>query len=210
MVRSDESAEKWVTHHLFASEKEHLASLTLFQEAGVEWIIHLDTDELMHPAGSLELVSILYGDFWQIYLKMLTWSYFLTIVERDDVKEPFSEVSMFRKNYDHLTKEMYFGNYKEATRGNPNYFLTYENGKSAARVQDHLRPNGAHRCHNYMKSPNLIVGTLPQRGSKGKKDISFEVYENSTNSSSAWVPKRMSYQLQWYLLLRRFIGGCRI
>ncbi|XP_015163909.1 glycosyltransferase-like At3g57200 [Solanum tuberosum] len=48
---------------------------------------------------------------------------------------------------------MYFGNYKEATRGNPNYFLTYENGKSAARVQDHLRPNGAHRCHNYMKSP---------------------------------------------------------
>uniref|UniRef100_M1AL82 Sdl1 n=1 Tax=Solanum tuberosum TaxID=4113 RepID=M1AL82_SOLTU len=32
-------------------------------------------------------------------------------------------------------------------------FLTYENGKSAARVQDHLRPNGAHRWHNYMKSP---------------------------------------------------------
>ncbi|KAH0661467.1 hypothetical protein KY284_026398 [Solanum tuberosum] len=153
MVRSDESAEKWVTHHLFASEEEHLALLTLFQEAGVEWIIHLDTDELMHPAGSLELVSILYGDFWQIYLKMLTWSYFLTIVERDDVKEPFSEVSMFKKNYDHLTKEMYFGNYKEATRGNPNYFLTYGNGKSAARVQDHLRPNGAHRWHNYMKSP---------------------------------------------------------
>ncbi|XP_049398172.1 glycosyltransferase-like At3g57200 isoform X2 [Solanum stenotomum] len=74
-------------------------------------------------------------------------------VERDDVKEPFSEVSMFKKNYDHLTKEMYFGNYKEATRGNPNYFLTYRNGKSAARVQDHLRPNGAHRWHNYMKSP---------------------------------------------------------
>ncbi|XP_015169311.1 glycosyltransferase-like KOBITO 1 isoform X1 [Solanum tuberosum] len=107
----------------------------------------------MHPAGILELVSILYGDFWQIYLKMLTWSYFLTIVERDDVKEPFSEVSTFKKNYDHLTNEIYFGNYKEATRGNPNYFLTYENGKSVARVQDHLRPNGAHRWHNYMKTP---------------------------------------------------------
>ncbi|XP_006339984.1 glycosyltransferase-like KOBITO 1 isoform X3 [Solanum tuberosum] len=84
---------------------------------------------------------------------MLTWSYFLTIVERDDVKEPFSEVSTFKKNYDHLTNEIYFGNYKEATRGNPNYFLTYENGKSVARVQDHLRPNGAHRWHNYMKTP---------------------------------------------------------
>lgn len=60
---------------------------------------------------------------------------------------------MFKKNYDHLPKDVYFGNYKEATRGNPNYFLTYGNGKSAARVQDHLRPNGAHRWHNYMKTP---------------------------------------------------------
>lgn len=60
---------------------------------------------------------------------------------------------MFKKNYDHLPKETYFGMYKEATRGNPNYFLTYGNGKSAARIQDHLRPNGAHRWHNYMKTP---------------------------------------------------------
>ena len=60
---------------------------------------------------------------------------------------------MFKKNYDHLTKDTYFGMYKESTRGNPNYFLTYGNGKSAARIQDHLRPNGAHRWHNYMKTP---------------------------------------------------------
>lgn len=60
---------------------------------------------------------------------------------------------MFKKNYDHLPKETYFGMYKEATRGNPNYFLTYGNGKSAARIQHNLRPNGAHRWHNYMKSP---------------------------------------------------------
>lgn len=63
------------------------------------------------------------------------------------------QVSMFKKNYDHLPKETYFGMYKEATRGNPNYFLTYGNGKSIARIQDHLRPNGAHRWHNYMKTP---------------------------------------------------------
>ncbi|KAH0669418.1 hypothetical protein KY285_025458 [Solanum tuberosum] len=68
----------------------------------------------------------------------------LDTVEARNSQNFFEKVSMFKKNYDHLTKEMYFGNYKEATRGNPNYFLTYENGKSAARVQDHLRPNGAH------------------------------------------------------------------
>ncbi|KAK4280545.1 hypothetical protein QN277_012158 [Acacia crassicarpa] len=63
---------------------------------------------------------------------------------------------MFKRNYDHLPKDTYFGMYKEATRGNPNYFLTYGNGKSAARIQDHLRPNGAHRWHNYMKTPKEI------------------------------------------------------
>jgi len=63
------------------------------------------------------------------------------------------QVSMFKKNYDHLPKDTYFGMYKDSVRGNPNYFLTYGNGKSAARIQDHLRPNGAHRWHNYMKTP---------------------------------------------------------
>ncbi|MED6138672.1 Glycosyltransferase-like KOBITO 1 [Stylosanthes scabra] len=67
-----------------------------------------------------------------------------------------ARVSMFKKNYDHLPKDTYFGNYKDSVRGNPNYFLTYGNGKSVARIQDHLRPNGAHRWHNYMKSPNEI------------------------------------------------------
>ncbi|RYR48914.1 hypothetical protein Ahy_A07g035022 [Arachis hypogaea] len=74
-------------------------------------------------------------------------------VERDDIKEIFSELSMFKKNYDHLPKDIYFGNYKDFVRGNPNYFLTYENRKSAACIQDHLRPNGAHRWDSYMKSP---------------------------------------------------------
>ncbi|XLR18737.1 hypothetical protein S83_046649, partial [Arachis hypogaea] len=63
------------------------------------------------------------------------------------------QLSMFKKNYDHLPKDIYFGNYKDSVRGIPNYFLTYENGKSAACIQDHLRPNGAHRWDNYMKSP---------------------------------------------------------
>lgn len=63
---------------------------------------------------------------------------------------------MFKKNFDHLTKETYFGNYREAAHGNPNYFLTYGNGKSAARIKDHLRPNGAHRWHNYMKIPVYV------------------------------------------------------
>ncbi|KAL5544156.1 hypothetical protein UlMin_007940, partial [Ulmus minor] len=62
-------------------------------------------------------------------------------------------VSMFKRNYDHLPKDTYFGMYEESTRCNPYYFLTYGNGKSVTRIQDHLRPNGAQRWHNYKKTP---------------------------------------------------------
>ncbi|KAL9411634.1 hypothetical protein AB3S75_045271 [Citrus x aurantiifolia] len=84
---------------------------------------------------------------------MVVFPNYESYIERDDIQEPFSEVSMFKNNYDHLPKDVYFGNYREATCNNPNYFLTYGNGKASARVQDHFRPNGAHRWHNYMKNP---------------------------------------------------------
>ncbi|XP_050383222.1 glycosyltransferase-like At2g41451 [Argentina anserina] len=144
-------------YELFVKQSLNMEmAIVMAREAGMDWIIHLDTDELIYPAGAREyslrqLLSDVPGD-----ADAVIFPNYESSVERDDIKEPFSEVSMFKKNYDHLPKDVYFGNYKEATRGNPNYFLTYGNGKSAARIQDHLRPNGAHRWHNYMKTPNEI------------------------------------------------------
>ncbi|CAI9102891.1 OLC1v1001258C1 [Oldenlandia corymbosa var. corymbosa] len=144
-------------YELFVKQSLNMEmAIVMARDAGLDWIIHLDTDELLHPAGAREY------SLRQLLLDvpsnvdMVIFPNYESSVERDDIKEPFTEVSMFKKNYDHLTKDTYFGMYKEATRGNPNYFLTYGNGKSAARVQDHLRPNGAHRWHNYMKTPNEI------------------------------------------------------
>ncbi|KAM5558617.1 glycosyltransferase-like [Rosa sericea] len=144
-------------YELFVKQSLNMEmAIVMAREAGMDWIIHLDTDELIYPAGTREyslrqLLSDVPGD-----ADMVIFPNYESSVERDDIKEPFSEVSMFKKNYDHLPKDVYFGNYREATRGNPNYYLTYGNGKSAARIQDHLRPNGAHRWHNYMKTPNEI------------------------------------------------------
>ncbi|KAL4178653.1 hypothetical protein AMTRI_Chr13g83360 [Amborella trichopoda] len=144
-------------YELFVKQSLNMEmAVVMARDAGMDWIIHLDTDELIHPAGAKEY------SLRQLLLDvpdnvdMVIFPNYESAIEREDIKEPFSEVSMFKKNYDHLTKETYFGMYKEATRGNPNYFLTYGNGKSAARVQDHLRPNGAHRWHNYMKTPNEL------------------------------------------------------
>lgn len=144
-------------HELFVKQSLNMEmAIVMARDAGVDWILHLDTDELIHPAGAQEyslrdLLRNVPGN-----VDMVVFPNYESSIERDDIKEPFSEVSMFKKNFDHLPKDTYFGMYKEATRGNPNYFLTYGNGKSAARIQDHLRPNGAHRWHNYMKTPNEI------------------------------------------------------
>ncbi|XP_073015728.1 glycosyltransferase-like At2g41451 [Primulina eburnea] len=130
--------------------------IVMATEAGMDWIIHVDTDELIHPVGSSQYsVQKLLLDVPQD-VDLVIFPNYESIVERDDIKEPFSEVSMFKKNHDHVPRDVYFGNYMEASHGNPNYFLTYGNGKSAARLQHHLRPNGAHRWHNYNKIPKEI------------------------------------------------------
>ncbi|GAV69401.1 Glyco_tranf_2_4 domain-containing protein [Cephalotus follicularis] len=144
-------------YELFVKQSLNMEmAIVMARDAGMDWILHLDTDELIHPAGAREYsLRQLLLDVPE-NVDMVIFPNYESSVERDDIKDPFSEVSMFKKNYDHLPKETYFGMYKESTRGNPNYFLTYGNGKSAARIEDHLRPNGAHRWHNYMKTPNEV------------------------------------------------------
>ncbi|ESW21010.1 hypothetical protein PHAVU_005G033300 [Phaseolus vulgaris] len=144
-------------YELFVKQSLNMEmAIVMARDSGMDWILHLDTDELIHPAGAREyslrqLLLDVPG-----HVDMVIFPNYESSIERDDIKEPFSEISMFKKNYDHLPKDTYFGMYKDSVRGNPNYFLTYGNGKSAARIQDHLRPNGAHRWHNYMKTPNEI------------------------------------------------------
>ncbi|GKA34816.1 glycosyltransferase-like protein, partial [Tanacetum coccineum] len=141
-------------YELFVKQSLNMEmAIVMAKEAQMDWILHLDTDESIHPAGAHEYsVRQLLSEVPE-HVDVVVFPNYESGVERDDIQDSFSEISLFKKNFDHLTKETYFGNYKESTRGNSNYFLTYGNGKSAARVQQHLRPNGAHRWHNYMKAP---------------------------------------------------------
>ncbi|KAB2050176.1 hypothetical protein ES319_A13G227900v1 [Gossypium barbadense] len=78
------------------------------------------------------------------YHKVIGVTTFYLFVEGHAASPNVSRVLESIPNYDHLPKETHFGLYREATRGNPNYFLTYGNEKEAPRVQDELCPNGAH------------------------------------------------------------------
>ncbi|KAL9239949.1 hypothetical protein vseg_014220 [Gypsophila vaccaria] len=129
-------------------------AVVMARNDGVDWILHLDTDELIHPAGAREY------SLRQLLLDVpsnvdiVVFPNYESSVERDDIQDPFVEVSMFKKNNDHLPKDIYTRFYREATRGNPKYFMTYTNGKSIARMNDHLGPNGPHNWYNAMKTPN--------------------------------------------------------
>ena len=72
-------------------------------------------------------------------------------------------MTLFKRNYAHVFPEQYFKMYRTVSRGNPNYFITYGNGKSAARVQSGLRPNGAHRWFNYYRAPKCAIRPTQQR-----------------------------------------------
>ncbi|CAH8385398.1 unnamed protein product [Eruca vesicaria subsp. sativa] len=144
-------------YELFVKQNLNMEmAITMARDDGMDWILHLDTDELVHPSGASEYsLKTLFRDVPEDVDAVIFPNY-ESSVERDDIKAPFTEVSMFKKNYEHVPRDVYYGNYKEAAHGNNNYFLTYGNGKSAARIQDHLRPNGAHRWYNYKKNPNFI------------------------------------------------------
>ena len=73
-------------------------------------------------------------------------------------------MTLFKRNYHHVVSDSYFKSYHTVARGNPNYFITYGNGKSAARMQPGLRPNGAHRWYSYTKAPKYAGLILSQLG----------------------------------------------
>ena len=119
----------------------------------VDWIIHVDTDELLYPGGARDYSVRLLLNGIPRGVDMVVFPNYEALPEHDGVLDPLGEVTLFKKSYDHVARQAYQDAYKTVTRGNPNYFLTYGNGKSAARVRPGLRPNGAHRFHSYVRKP---------------------------------------------------------
>jgi hypothetical protein len=155
--------EKWLAsffdkpcnYELFVRQNLNLESAiaAALAEGGIGWIVHIDTDELLYPGGTADYSLRALMAAVPASVDALVFPNYESAVERDDVVDAFTEATLFKRNFDHVVREVYFGRYKEMTRGNPNYFLTYGNGKAAARLVPGLRPNGAHRFHSYVRAP---------------------------------------------------------
>ncbi|KAK9809195.1 hypothetical protein WJX72_011143 [[Myrmecia] bisecta] len=141
-------------HELFVLQSLNMeAGIQLAKRDKMDWVLHIDTDELMWPGGAPEYNLQRVLETYDADVDLVVFPNYESLPERDDVTDPFTEVTLFKRNYHHVVSDAYFKSYHSVARGNPNYFITYGNGKSAARVQPGLRPNGAHRWYSYVKTP---------------------------------------------------------
>ena len=114
-------------------------------DVSVDWIVHIDSDELIHPAGAGNNFNIrrLLASIPNAVGRVVFPNY-EAVPEKLINHDPFVDVTLFRRNHKHVDAGIY-AKYKDASKGdNPRYFLGYSNGKSAARVFDDLRPVGVH------------------------------------------------------------------
>ncbi|ONM28208.1 Glycosyltransferase-like KOBITO 1 [Zea mays] len=66
-------------------------AIIMARDAGMDWIIHLDTDELIHPAGAREYsLRRLLLDVPD-NVDMVIFPNYESSIERDDIKDPFTE-----------------------------------------------------------------------------------------------------------------------
>ncbi|CAN1822841.1 Glycosyltransferase-like KOBITO 1 [Linum perenne] len=79
-------------YELFVKQSLNMEmAIVMARDAGMDWILHLDTDELIHPAGSSEyslrrLLLDVPGD-----VDMVIFPNYESSIERDDIKDPFGE-----------------------------------------------------------------------------------------------------------------------
>jgi hypothetical protein len=141
-------------HELFVLQSLNMeVGIALAERDGVDWLLHIDTDELMYPGSGPEFSLQTVLAAYPASVDTVVFPNYEALPERDDVSAPFDQVTLFKRNYHHVVSDAYFRSYHAVARGNPNYFITYGNGKSAARVRPGLRPNGAHRWYSYSRAP---------------------------------------------------------
>ena len=126
----------------------------------LDWLFHIDTDELIFPlVGSQELdIGRFLGSLSKSTGRVIFPNY-EAVPERLNNVDPFVDVTLFRRNHKHVGAELYTKYKNIAKRDNPRNFLGYSNGKSAARVLDDLRPVGVHNFE-HIRSAGLKELTL--------------------------------------------------
>ncbi|MFT0798623.1 glycosyltransferase family 2 protein [Synechococcus sp. R5-12] len=114
-------------------------AIQLALDQGMDWILHIDGDELFYPGQmmALDWFDQVSDDIFQV-----TFLNHEAAPEVFEVEDYFRDVTLFKKNPAAL--EPGLCTEFQRVSGKSQYFLAYQNGKSAARIYPSLLPNSVH------------------------------------------------------------------
>jgi hypothetical protein len=114
-------------------------AIQLALDQGMDWILHIDGDELFYPGQmmALDWFDQVSDDIFQV-----TFLNHEAAPEAFEIEDYFREVTLFKRNPAILDPGFYAE--FQSISGKSQYFLAYQNGKSAARIHLTLLPNSVH------------------------------------------------------------------
>jgi hypothetical protein len=119
-------------------------------ERKIDWLLHIDIDELFFPRG--QSVAEHFNLLSSRNIHHITYLNYEAAPENPDIIDYFKEVTLFKRAPATLDGGWYNSRQKEIIASThqlaPNFFLFYGNGKSAAKVVDGLASNGVHKFRN--------------------------------------------------------------
>ncbi len=114
-------------------------ALARAQSDGVDWLLHLDADELIEDSDVPLKVAL--GELPKEVDVVSLWND-EAVPDGEQVDDPFAEVTLFRRNPRHLSCSLL--SELKARFGVHAEFLGYVNGKGAARTDRNVLPTGVH------------------------------------------------------------------
>ncbi|MCK8495291.1 glycosyltransferase family 2 protein [Spirosoma sp. RP8] len=130
-------------------------ALQMAQEAGIDWLLHIDVDELFYSPN--QSVWEHFNELSSRGISVARYFNHEANPETDCIQNYFGEVSLFKRNRETLTKyqsNWLLNNLNSLTP----YFNFYKNGKSAAITNSSTLPDGVHGFESINESVLLTNG----------------------------------------------------
>jgi hypothetical protein len=128
-------------------------AINLAWEMQLDWIIHIDADELFYTQESIAE----HFDFIPYSIGQVIYRNFEGVPEKLTIDDYFKEVTLFKK-HGHLIPYPLPDDYYKFFR-REEYFIGYGNGKAAARVLPGVLPSGVHEFTTVEPHPETAYST---------------------------------------------------
>lgn len=139
--------ERFIDSQLIARQMVNVEIANqLAMRQGIDWLLHIDLDELFYCPG--QTVQQHFQDLTDRGVSNISYLNHEAVAERTDIDNYFREATLFKKNLSAPVAPSLRARQnriiKSVPQFNPNFFLFYDVGKSAARTADNLLPSSAH------------------------------------------------------------------